>query len=110
VNLPTLRRRALTPGPVLIPATPTTVVAELLARYTTVHDLRPAATTTVCGLALWPFWQLSLAQARWSYDPHFCDRCWPGHRCVLCGVPSGQADECRRCLIDDVEREKRLAA
>jgi hypothetical protein len=102
------RRNVATTGPVAIPATPTVVYAETIGRFTTVHDLNPDRPVTGCQLALWPFWRLTLADAR-RFEPHFCDRCWPSWRCTFCGVPSGEADECRRCLTDSLNIDARIA-
>jgi hypothetical protein len=42
-------------------------------------------------------------EVRWT-GPVWCQDCWPGRRCQVCGAPSGQYQECSVC-----SRERMLA-
>lgn len=37
----------------------------------------------------------------------FCERCWPGLRCLVCAMPSGLMSECGPCMARDIADEVR---
>lgn len=110
MSLPLFRREpAVIHGPLNIPTMPQRAVVDVAARFATAHDADCGAIAAACGLGVLDFTAITIGQAR-LFDVHWCDGCWPGHRCVICGLPSGEVNECAACLLYDIDAEKRLVA
>lgn len=95
-------------GPVRVPPVPAWVVVEMLELGTTAHEHLDGASRVPCGLKAWPFWVLRTGQAM-RLRPRFCPSCFPGDRCQVCGVPSGQSTECARCSTVSTTVDKTFA-
>jgi hypothetical protein len=85
-----------TKGAVVVPPVPGWVVVEMFEVGALAHQHIDGAERVPCGLKAWPFWLVPTAHAM-RLRPRFCPTCWPGGRCQICGVPSGDSTECARC-------------
>lgn len=43
-----------------------------------------------------------------EFDNWWCQHCWPGLRCQVCGRPSGDLDECGPCLAASIAQDKTI--
>lgn len=92
-------------GRTTIPAAPTWVVVEMFELGTTAHEHIDGAVRTPCGRRTWPLWIVGMAKAL-RLRPKFCTTCWPGLRCRICSVPSGDSVECVRCSAVSIGLDK----
>ena len=84
------------PARLNLPAAHIWVVVEMFELGTLAHQHIDGATRTPCGYKTWPFWRMPTAKAM-RFRPRFCPTCFPGGRCQICRVPSGDCTECARC-------------
>lgn len=101
-------RRRHVAGPIEVPAVPDLLWVEMYAKATTAHRTEHLAMFTACHRALWPFWLLGRAKAR-LLDATYCQTCWPGRRCEVCGLPSGGSELCRLCHTHSIDIDAQFA-